>query len=324
MTWSREAKGKMEQDIMDMGTKHMEQLIAIRRLGTLAIDIVEANPVVFGGRLWLMEYVRNRASGSDWETGRNSCFRFRSLENPSVFSEPFGHGLHMGNAFAAPDGRLIVTAVEGWGKSRFYQLESTDMVHWSSPRVILEDPAWEGYNTSVCQADGRFVIVFELGKPEEMVGVPFTMFFAESADLVTWRVIPGAVFGREIYTGAPMLRWHDGFFYFFHLEGSYEEGFVTQVARSRDLRDWERGLRPVLERHADDRQILPAAATWFSQEQLVKIASAVNINASDLDMCDYAGKLRMCYSWGNQRGTEFLALAEADCTEREFCESFFR
>ena len=301
----------------------MPNEIPIRRLGTLALDIVEANPIVFHGELWLMEYLRNRDSGADWDTGKSSCFRFRSLTDIHRFSAPFGHGLHMGNAFAASDGRIVVTAVEGWGKGRFYQLESTDMEHWSQPRVILEDPTWEGYNTTVCQADGRFVMAFELGRPEELVKIPFTMFFAESSDLREWRLIPRAVFGQDRYTGAPMLRWHDGFFYFFHLEGSYEEGFATVVARSRDLRSWEWGRRPVLERSRDDREILPAAARDFTPEQLLKIATAVNINASDLDLCEFDGRLRMCYSWGNQRGIEFLALAEAECTEQEFCKSFF-
>ena len=40
-------------------------------------------------------------------------------------------------------------------------------------------------------------------------------------------------------------------------------------------------------------------------------------------MCEFGGKLVCFYSWGNQRGKAFSALAEADCTEREFCESFF-
>lgn len=302
----------------------MSQTIAVRRLGTLALDIVEANPIVFHGEPWLFEYIRNRDSGADWNTGKSSYFRFRSLTDIHRFSAPFGHGLHMGNAFAAPDGRVIVTAVEGWGKGRFFQLESTDLEHWSEPRVILEDHAWEGYNTTVCQADnGRCVLAFELGAPAELVGIPYTMFFAESRDLRSWRLIPGARFGQDRYTGAPMLRWHDGFFYFFHLEGSYEKGFATIVARSRDLTNWEWGDRPVLERSRDDREILPAAAQDFTPEQLLKVATAVNINTSDLDMCDCGGKLRMCYSWGNQRGIEFLALAEADCTEHDFCKSFF-
>ena len=300
-----------------------EQDTTIRRLGTFDLDIVEANPVVFRGRPYLMEYIRNRKS-TIYKDGRPvSHFRFRDLTDMKTFSVPFGFGLHMGNAFVKDD-HIVVTAVEDWGKGRFYELESDDMVHWSEPRVILEDASWEGYNTTVCEADGRFVMAFELGKPEELVHVAFTMFFAESTDLKTWRIIPDAVFGRDIYTGAPLLRFHDGFFYFFHLEGSYEEGFVTVVARSRDLKHWENGRRTVMERSQEDRMILPRAATFFTPQELLHIASAVHINVSDLDMCDYDGRLLMCYSWGNQRGVEFLSLAEARCTEAAFCESFFK
>ena len=54
------------------------------------------------------------------------------------------------------------------------------------------------------------------------------------------------------------------------------------------------------------------------------VAAAKDINVSDHDFCEYGGKLLCSYSWGDQRGHEYLALAEADCTEREFCESYFR
>ena len=41
-------------------------------------------------------------------------------------------------------------------------------------------------------------------------------------------------------------------------------------------------------------------------------------------MCEWKGDLVISYSWGNQRGKEFLALAKVrNATEREFCESFF-
>ena len=296
---------------------------SIRRLGTFDLDIVEANPVVFRGKPYLMEYIRNRKSTICRDGRPVSHFRFRDLTDMKTFSAPFGFGLHMGNAFVKDD-HIVVTAVEDWGRGRFYELESDDMVTWSEPRVILEDASWEGYNTTVCEADGRYVMAFELGKPEELVHVAFTMFFAESTDLKTWRVIPEAVFGRDIYTVAPMLRFHGGFFYFFHLEGSYEEGFVTVVARSRDLKHWENGRRVVMGRSPEDRMILPRAATFFTPRELLYIASAVHINVSDLDMCDCDGRLLMCYSWGNQRGAEFLSLAEARCTEADFCESFFK
>lgn len=292
----------------------------IRKLGTIDCDIVEANPVVWQGRLLRFEYIRNRTEKKGYYanyTG-DSYFRFADQET-GEYSTPFGHGLHMGNAFVWQD-RMIVTAVENWGKSRFYQLESTDLVNWSTPEVILENPDWQGYNTSLCRAEDRFILAFELGAPREIVKVPFTMFFAQSSDLKKWEVIPDAIFGQDIYTGAPMLRYFDGFYYFFYLDGSYEAGFNTFVARSRDLKNWQWSKKnPVLSYGDDDKKLLGN----FTPALCQRIAEAENINASDMDMCEFKGKLELIYSWGNQRGSEFLARAQADIPEQQFCEYFF-
>ena len=298
--------------------------VRLRKLGTFDMFIVEANPIVFKGKLWLMEYIRWHNPGKRYrfnDTGK-SYFRFLDMADMKSVTPAFGAGLHMGNAFVDGD-RVIVTAVEDWGKGRFYQMESTDLVHWSEPRVILENPEWTGYNTTMCKADGRYILSFELGKPKELVGKPFTMFFAESRDLKEWKVIEGARMGEDRYTGAPMLRYFDGYFYYFHLEGSYRSGFDTRVARSRDLRKWEFSRHCVLGYGQDDKLIHPMPTAEFTEAELARIAGAKNINASDLDMCEWNGKLVCFYSWGNQRGCEFSALAEADCTEKEFCESFF-
>lgn len=311
-----EASDKLIYNGRNMGVK-------INKLGTIDLDIVESNPIVFNGKPWLMEYIRYMAEDKKYHANdtSNSYFRFRSLEDLTVVSKPFGHGLHMGNAFV-DNGRIIVTAVEDWGKSKFYQMESTDMVNWTAPKVILEDSRWEGYNTSVCKADGRYIMVFELGEPLEIVKVPFTMFFAESKDLVNWSVIPTASFGKEFYTGGPMIRYFDGWFFMFYLNGSYEKGFNTEVMRSRDLVNWENSkANPVLPYSPEDKVIYPGVK--LTDAQIAKINLASDINASDLDMCDYNGKAIFSYSWGNQRGTEFLALGEADISERDFCFSFF-
>ena len=298
----------------------MKRKISIVKRGTIDLDIIESNPIVFKGQLYRFEYIR--FSSQEKRYHKNdlglSYFRFVNVSTGEILA-PFAQNLHMGNAFVWQN-RVYVTAVEGWGKSRFYQLESDDLVNWSSPRVILEDSAWQGYNTSLCRAEDCFVLTFELGAPLEIVNVPFTMFFAKSTDLNSWELIPDAVFGRDIYTGGPMLRYFRGWFYFFYLDGSYEQGFREYVARSRDLKDWVWSPRnPVLSYGDDDRKL----SGNFTPQEMEKIRSAENINVSDLDMCEWRNKLYMVYSWGNQRGTEFLAEAEADCTEQEFCESFF-
>lgn len=296
--------------------------IRLKKLGTFDIFIVEANPIVFKGKLWMMEYIRWERPDKKYrfnDTG-DSYFRFLDMSDMKTVTPSFGKGLHMGNAFVAGD-KVVVTAVENWGKGRFYLLESSDLEHWSEPQLILENPKWEGYNTTMCRAGDRYVLGFELGAPLDEVGEPFTMFFAESTDLKTWKVVKGAKMGKEIYTGAPMLRHYGDWFYFFHLEGSYEEGFRTRVMRSGDLYAWERSPHVVLGYDPWDKMIHPCAN--FTDAEKAYIAGAKDVNASDLDMCDWNGRLVCFYSWGNQRGNEFSALAEADCTEREFCESFF-
>ena len=295
----------------------------IQKLGSIDCDIVEANPVVWQGELLIFEYIRGLQKGRQrcyFNNSEVSYFRFRRVSD-NTFSLPFGFGLHMGNAYVAGD-RMVVTAVEDWGKSRFYQLESKDLVRWTTPRMILDDPRQAGFNTSVCKAGDKYVMVYELSQPIEKVGKhPFTMFFAESHDLVTFRVIDGAVFGLDHYTGGPMVRFFDGYYYIFYLNGSYEEGFETFVARSADLKNWEYSKKnPVLGYGEKDYQLHEV----FPASEVDRVKAANDINASDLDMCEYNGNLELVYSWGNQKGVEFLARAVVPgMTEAEFCKSFF-
>ena len=296
----------------------------IKKLGTVDYFIVETNPVVWKGRLLRLEYIRWHNDGRHYPQNDSGTSYFRLVDHftGEIVSDKIGMGLHMGNAFVWED-KIIITCVENWNKSRFFQLESNDLIHWSEPRVILEDAAWGGFNTTVCRADGRFIMMFELGRPKEIVVEPFTMFFAESKDLKEWKVIEGASLFKEIYTGSPLIRWFDGVFYAFYLNGSYDDGFEMYVARSRDLKNWEVAPKnPVLTYDDGDRLI--HASSKLSKEELELSKTAVDINVSDLDFCYFGGKLNIVYSWGNQRGTEFLALAEADATEQEFCESWFK
>ena len=298
--------------------------VKLTKLGTYDMFIVEANPVVFKGKLWMMEYIRWERSDKRYRfnnTG-DSYFRFRDMSGKmDRFTPAFANGLHMGCAFVEGD-TVYVTAVNKWGGTRYYIMESQDLENWSEPRLILENPAWEGYNSTMCKAGDRYVLSFELGEPIADVKEPFTMYFAESKDLKEFKVVEGAKMGDDRYTGAPMLRWFDGWFYYFHLEGTYETGFKTRVARSRDLYSWQFSDKVVLDYTPEDKLIHPNA--YFTEEERRYIAAAKDVNASDLDMCYFDGKLRCFYSWGNQRGNEFSALAEADCTAQEFCESFFK
>jgi hypothetical protein len=53
------------------------------------------------------------------------------------------------------------------------------------------------------------------------------------------------------------------------------------------------------------------------------IASARNMNNSDVDLCEFDGKTVLYYSWGNQEGVEFLAEAVYDGPMRQFLTGYF-
>jgi hypothetical protein len=162
----------------------------------------------------------------------------------------------------------------------------------------------------------------ELGEPPEVVGVRFTIRFAESKDLINWRLAsPERVYSRDRYTACPTLRFLDGYYYMIYLEAKPGPTYESHIVRSRDLIRWESSpFNPVMSPSVDDKKI---ANPELTEGQRENIAKAININNSDVDLCEYKGKTLIYYSWGNQQGTEFLAKAVHDGTLRNFLQGFF-
>jgi hypothetical protein len=288
----------------------------ITKLGTIDLDLVETTPVVFGGRLLRFEYVRAGYYAN--KTG-DSYFRFVDVATGQP-TPAFAKGWHLGCAFA--EGRtMYVFGVDKWGGSRVQLFRSTDLKQWES-HPLFDIPKWELYNTSVCKADGRFVMAFEVGGPREVVGVPFTIFFAQSPDLEHWKLFPlDHVYSKEKYTACPALRFVDGQFYMIYLEARPGPTYESHIVRSNDLIHWQSSpLNPVLAFSKDDKRI---ANPKLTPEQRNKIAKAIDINNSDIDLCEYRGKTVLYYSWGNQQGREFLAEAVYDGSLSKFLKSFF-
>jgi len=155
----------------------------ILKHGTTDIGIVESNPVIFRNDLWICKSIRGTCSG-DALQGQNG-FLFRNMETgeetPLLPCTGFGHCAYSTGT------HIIVTYSYN---HKIWQTDSNDLVHWSESQVILEGQGWSCYNTSICKQDDRYVMVFELGEPANLVGEPYTMFFAESKDLKTWSMIP--------------------------------------------------------------------------------------------------------------------------------------
>jgi hypothetical protein len=287
----------------------------IRKLGTIDLDVVEAAPIVFMDRLYRFEYVRKGYWGNKTS---DSYFRFVDHES-GVTSAPFARGYHLGSALV--DGNtLLVTATNMWDGERIDIFASRDMKRWDSWNA-LNLPGYGLFNTSLCRGPDGFILMFEVGKPTEVAGRRFTARFATSPDLKHWELTPAeCTYAKDRYTAPHCLRYHDGYYYNFYLE-ALDSGYEQYVVRSRDLIHWDTSpLNPVLRASYEDRQI---ANPKLEPEFREQIRTATNINNSDIDFCEYEGRLIINYSWGNQKGIEHLAEAEFDGTLAEFLTGWF-
>ena len=70
----------------------------------------------------------------------------------------------------------------------------------------------------------------------------------------------------------------------------------------------------------DDRKIANPHLTPKDRE---RIASAWDINNSDMEVCEYLGRTLIYYSWGDQHGNEFLAEAWYEGPVHDFLRSYF-
>ena len=207
----------------------------IRKLGTVALDRVENSPVVFQGKLYLF-------------VGRG-MFHFVEHDGAPrrVCQRLFRQRLCRGDT-------VYVTVAHA--KEKIHMFTSKDLEHWESS-VVLNLPGCTIYNTSICGADDKYVMMFEIGLPKEQAGVPFTARFATSNDLKQWTVTPPeCVYTKERYSAPHCLRYLDGYYYNFYLEARPGRHYEMYVVRSQDLIHWESSpLNPVLWESPEDRKL---------------------------------------------------------------------
>jgi dienelactone hydrolase len=284
----------------------------VRKLGTIDLDLVETTPVVFKDKLYRLEWVRD----GYWNNQRKTNY-FRFVDHETGQTLPgFADGHEFGSAFV--DGQSVyVTGTKGRDSVNVFA--SKDLTNWETWPAIA--PGRYGiFNTSVCKGGNEYVLMFEIDKPVEEAGRAFTARFAKSPDLRTWKLTPPECnYAKDRYTAPHCLRWLDGWFYNFYLEA--HDGYEMRLVRSRDLIKWEPSpLNPILRASAEDKLI---ANPKINGDQRGRIANAVNLNNSDIDFCQWQGRLVINYSWGNQQGVEHLAEALYDGTESQFLKGWF-
>ncbi|MCL5099428.1 MAG: hypothetical protein M1608_18220 [Candidatus Omnitrophica bacterium] len=291
----------------------------IQRLGTIAAwPIGECTPIVFKGKLYRYEWVHKGYQGNQLGDDYSRIIDVSTGEGTA----PFAKGYVFGSAFVY-GGTVYVSATSketGLHRDRIQIFASNDLHRWDS-WTALDLPGFSICNTSICRATNNFVMMFEIDKPVEQAGVPFTARFATSAELRHWELTPPeCVYAKDRYTAPHCLRYADGYFYDFYLEacpGWYE----TRLVRSKDLVHWEASpLNPVLRPNDDDKKIANPKLTPAQRERIAKLG---NVNNSDMDLCEYQGKVIIIYCWGNQTDEGNLGEAFYSGSLEQFLKAWF-
>jgi hypothetical protein len=286
----------------------------IIKSGTIDCDMVETTPVVFKNKVYRFEYVR----AGYWNNKTGDSY-FRLIEHDTgIPTKAFATGFHLGSAYVYND-TIFITAVNIWDGEEVHIFSSPDLENWDH-RLAFKLPGFGIFNTSLTRAEKKFVLMFEIGRPVEQAGKPFTARFATSEDLRKWEITPtDNNYSKDRYTAPHCLRYLDGYYYDFYLEA--HNGYEMRVVRSKDLVNWTPSpLNPVLKASPEDKII---ANIGLSDEVRRKIEEAENCNNSDIDFCEHNGSLIINYSWGNQRGVEFLAEASYEGTTEQFLKGWF-
>ena len=287
----------------------------IRKRGTILCDMVETTPLVFRDRLYRFESVRPH-SQNPANPEERPYFHFVDAQTATP-GAPFGYDHHLGSTFAEKDFIAVSGVKDTWGGDVVTVFRSGDLVHWTETDVTF--PGMRIFNTCLCKKDGRYVMLIESAE-----GVPFTFRFAVSDDLVRWTLLPEEyVFQKDRYAGGPAIYTlpEDPHYYVLYLEAYPGPCYANCIARSADLKRWEYSpLNPVLLYGDEDKQIADPRLTQTERE---RIDRALDVNNSDMELCEYNGQTVIYYSWGCQRGIEFLAEAVYDGPMRALLQGFF-
>jgi hypothetical protein len=294
---------------------------AIQKHGTVDCDLVETTPFVFNNHLYWLEWLRPEHATAMKEKSQG----YLRIFDPEAWREVsrFGEKCRFPCAYVE-NGTAYVVGTEinqGWYGNTLRMFTSHDLKNWNE-QPLFSHPDFGLCNTSLCKAGDRYVLSIEVNSASKDRPHSFAARFLESNDLVHWTLTPAECrHGFDRYTAPHCLRWHAGWFYLFYLEANKPNGYEQYVTRSQDLIHWQPSpLNPVLAASPEDRQF---ANPRLSDDERKRVNKAIDCNNSDIDFCDWQGRLHINYSWGNQQGKEFIGTAEFPGTTAEFLEFWF-
>jgi hypothetical protein len=262
---------------------------------------MENTPVVFNGRpLHVLNYRDDAKNNTDDYT--KSMYLYVTDLNTGDEVCRFGEGCSFANAFV--NGPVLhVFASEGsnydWFQS-LYHFSTRDLKTWKREPAIAKKPDEHLFNASVCRDEKGFLMAYESNKP-----VQFCFKFARSKDLSRWEKLPDLIFTgvNHEYSACPVIRYFSPYYYVIYLHSPIQghKGFVSFLARSKDLAAWELSpFNPILEAGPGE-----------------------GINNSDVDLFEWQGKTYVTYATGDQATWGAVRVALYDGPMKEFLTRHF-
>ncbi|NMA43871.1 MAG: hypothetical protein GX946_10895 [Oligosphaeraceae bacterium] len=296
----------------------MDGLVNHRYLGTHRFEMT---PFHWNGELYLLENFCDYDPASyakdeyPEHTARDGFFIRRFSDDAQI--GPVVPGCYYASSIVHQD-RLYVFAsafdtrkfTAGVSFRRIIRYTTDDLEHWSGPdEVYVAAPDRMIFNTTTVWDGKRFVGCFETD--ETCTARKYLFRFVESDDLLHFRVILGAEYGREKYVGGQALYFVNGYYYLFYVHDLNNRCYDTRISRSKDLKIWEDSPIPVVEPD-QKHEINPMARPGIME-----------LNASDLELIEDQGKTLLFWCGGDQHGCVDMQMAEYPRPLPEYLESFF-
>jgi hypothetical protein len=266
--------------------------------GKLGTNVMESTPLLFQGRRLMFHSRRVDVPKPDL----SQMYLFLVDSQTGKELSRFGARHSLGSAFVHGD-EVHVFAAEHTENDWFhdiYHFRSRDLKTWTRKLAIPREGKEHLLNSSVCRDDQGFLMAYESDIP-----VSFCFKFARSRDLVSWEKIPGLAFTgqKHEYSACPVIRYCKPFYYAVYLHAAIpgHNGWVSFLARSRDLATWELSPRnPILEAGPGEGS-----------------------NNSDVDLIEIEGKTYVYYCTGDQQTWGDLKCAVYPAPLAEFFAGYF-
>ena len=285
------------------------------KIGRLNSPVVEQTPVIWKGRLVLVETWQGHYWDKPPKKKKDCYVRIHDVETGGILGKCM-EGYGFASALVWNEVLYVFAARDtGEPHPRDVNMSKTDdLINWSAPKKVIvpDNPDEYVYNQSVCHDGKRFVMVYETNDPDYP---PFTLKFAISDDLETWTKLPEAIYGADRYTACPALRYAGGYYYMLYLEHLKrpKRWFETWLTRSKDLITWEDAPRRPVIAPDPDQDVHPDHPEGGKE-----------CNASDPDLVEWQGKTRVYFTGGDQHWGGNLQYAEFDGSMQEFFESYYK